>query len=40
MKLTFRDSFIKHLQANLLAISGMFSNNASFGRTLSEKLFT
>lgn len=34
MKLTFRDSFIKHLQANLLAISGMF--NASFGRDFSE----
>ena len=36
MKLTFRDSFIKHLQANLLAISGMFSNNASFGQSFSE----
>lgn len=34
MKLTFRDSFIKHLQANLLTISGMF--NASFGRDFSE----
>ena len=34
MKLTFRDSFIKHLQANLLAISGMF--NVSFGRDFSE----
>lgn len=36
MKLTFRDSFIKHLQANLLAISGMFPNNAPFGRNFSE----
>lgn len=38
MKLTFRDSFIKHLQANLLAISGMFSNNASFGQSFSEAI--
>ena len=36
MKLTFRDSFIKHLQANLLAISGMFPSDASFGRDFSE----
>lgn len=36
MKLTFRDSFIKHLQANLLAISGMFPSNTSFGQGFSE----
>lgn len=36
MKLTFRDSFIKYLQANLLAISGMFPSDVSFGRDFSE----
>lgn len=36
MKLTFRDSFIKHLQANLLAISGMFPSSISFERNSAE----